>query len=132
MDIMESLVRRDLVAAGIKCQIPDQRPPTEDVAMNPETKAGPACLAPNQANFAALSPLSFLARTALVYPERTGVICGANRFTWRQTAERCRRLASALAKAGIGAGDTVAALAPNVPPLLEAHFAVPMAGAVLN
>jgi fatty-acyl-CoA synthase len=89
-------------------------------------------LAKNAANFAALTPLSFLARAASVYPDKIAVIDGERRFTWREFDERCRRFASALARRGIGAGDTVAVLAPNVPAMLEAHYAVPMAGAVLN
>jgi fatty-acyl-CoA synthase len=84
------------------------------------------------ANYAALSPLSLLRRTASVYPERPAVIYGDRRYTWEQTYRRCRRLASALAALGVGTGDTVSVLAPNIPPLLEAHFAVPMAGGVLN
>jgi fatty-acyl-CoA synthase len=86
----------------------------------------------NKANFVALSPIGFLLRAAAVYPERTAVIHGTRRYTWRQSLERCRRLASALAARGIGRGDTVALMAPNVPEAFEAHFGVPMAGAVLN
>lgn len=84
------------------------------------------------ANFAPLTPLTFLDRAAEVFPRRTAVIHGATRRTWAETAERCRRLAAALSARGIGRGDTVAVMAPNIPALLEAHFAVPMAGAVLN
>jgi len=84
------------------------------------------------ANHAPLSPLGFLARAAEVYPDRPSVVHGALRYTWRETAERCRRLASALAKRGVGRGDTVAAMLPNTPPMVEAHFGVPMTGAVLN
>ncbi|NIA68464.1 acyl-CoA synthetase [Pelagibius litoralis] len=83
-------------------------------------------------NHEALSPLSFLPRTAAVYPDRIGVIHGERRYTWKEVYERCRRLASALAKRGIGKGDCVAVMAPNTPPVLEAHFGVPAAGAVLN
>src|SRR6476620_4418130 len=86
----------------------------------------------NQANYTPLTPLTFLERAAYVYPERTSVIHGTQRFTWRETYARCRRLASALAKRGIGKNDTVAVMAPNVPAAFEAHFGVPMAGAVLN
>ena len=86
----------------------------------------------NAANFVSLSPLSFLERAARVYPDRTSVIHGERRFTWRETYARCRRLASALAKRGVGAGDTVAVMLPNVPAMAEAHFGVPMTGAVLN
>ena len=91
-----------------------------------------AGLGKNAANFVPLSPIGFLLRAALVYPNRTSVIHGDQRYTWRETLERCRRLASALAKHGIGRGDTVAVMAPNVPAIFEAHFGVPMAGAVLN
>jgi len=86
----------------------------------------------NPANHVALSPLSFLARAAEVYPQRAAVIYGERRLTWAQTYQRCRRLASALAKRGIGVGDTVAVMAPNVPSIFEAHYGVPMTGAVLN
>jgi 3-(methylthio)propionyl---CoA ligase len=86
----------------------------------------------NPANFVALSPIGLLLRTAAIYPERTAIIHGERRYTWRRSLERCRRLASALAARGIGRGDTVALMAPNVPEAFEAHFGVPMAGAVLN
>ncbi len=86
----------------------------------------------NAANYEALSPLSFLRRTAEVFPKRTAVIHGEDRTSYGELYVRCRRLASALAGVGIGIGDTVAVMAPNVPPHLEAHFGVPMAGAVLN
>jgi fatty-acyl-CoA synthase len=89
-------------------------------------------LARNPANFTALTPLGFLARAAAVYPEKLAVIDGARRFTYREFYERCCRFADALRRRGIGPGDTVAVLAPNVPALLEAHYGVPMAGAVLN
>ncbi len=84
------------------------------------------------ANYAPLSPLSFLERAASVYPDHVAVVHGALRRTWAETYERCRRLASALARRGIGRGDTVAVLAPNTPEIYEASFGVPMAGAVLN
>jgi fatty-acyl-CoA synthase len=86
----------------------------------------------NPANFVALSPLSFIERTAAVYPARLALVYAERRQTWAQTYQRCRRLASALAARGIGRGDTVAALLPNVPALFEAHFGVAMCGAVLN
>ncbi len=88
--------------------------------------------AKNTANYVPLSPLSFLTRAAAVYPDRLAVLHGARRFTWAESAARCRRLASALAARGIGRGDVVAFLAPNIPALFEAHFGVPMLGAVLN
>ncbi len=86
----------------------------------------------NPANFVALSPLSYLERTALIYPQRTAIVYGDVRQTWSQTYERCRRMASALVAKGIGRGDTVAVMLPNVPAMYEAHFGIPMSGAVLN
>ncbi len=86
----------------------------------------------NPANYAPLSPLSFLPRAAAVYPDRTAVVHGIERRTWAEAYERCRRLASALAQRGLGQSDTVAVMAPNTPPMWEAHHGVPMAGAVLN
>ena len=86
----------------------------------------------NPANYAPLTPLSFIERAAAVYPEQLAVVHGTQRFSWRDCYLRARRLGSALAKRGIGVGDTVAAMLPNVPPMVEAHFGVPMTGAVLN
>ncbi len=89
-------------------------------------------LAKNQANYTPLTPLTFIERAAAVYPARLAVVHGAYRATWAETYARCRRLASALARRGIGRNDTVAVMAPNVPAMMEAHFGVPMSGAVLN
>lgn len=89
-------------------------------------------LAPSAVNHIALSPLSFIERTASVYGEYPAVIHGAIRRNWQETYERCRRLASALRQRGIGKGDTVAVMLPNIPAMLEVHFGVPMIGAVLN
>jgi fatty-acyl-CoA synthase len=86
----------------------------------------------NAANYVPLSPISFLLRTASVYPNRLAVAYGERRYSWREVLERCRRLAGALAARGVGRGDTVAVMAPNLPEAFEAHFGVPMAGAVLN
>ena len=86
----------------------------------------------NTANYTALNPVTFLERAAYVYPDRISVIHGDWRMTWKETYARCRRLASALARRGIGRNDTVAVMAPNVPAIYEAHFGVPMIGAVLN
>ncbi len=99
---------------------------------SPDERYDAAHLAKGAANYGALTPLSFLPRAAAVYPDKPAVVHGALRFTYRQFHERCRRLADALRRRGIGPGDTVAVLAPNVPALLEAHYGVPMAGAVLN
>ena len=84
------------------------------------------------ANHAPLTPLSFLARAAAVYPTKPAVIHGDRSYTYAEFAARCRRLASALTRRGIGLGDTVAIMAPNVPAMLEAHYGVPLTGAVLN
>ncbi|NWF47886.1 acyl-CoA synthetase [Hydrogenophaga sp. D2P1] len=86
----------------------------------------------NEANFAPISPLSFIERTAEVYPDRMAIVHGDLRQTWAQTYARARQLASALQRAGIGKNETVAVMLPNTPPMVEAHFGVPMAGAVLN
>ena len=84
------------------------------------------------ANHVPLSPLSFLRRAALVFPGRVSVIHGERQYTWAETERRCRQLAAALAGRGVGPGDTVSVMAPNVPAMLEAHYGVPMCGAVLN
>jgi len=84
------------------------------------------------ANYAPLSPVTFLRRAAWVYPDKTAIVHGARRIGYRDFYARVRRFASLLTARGIGRGDTVSVLAPNVPCLLEAHYAVPMAGAVLN
>jgi fatty-acyl-CoA synthase len=89
-------------------------------------------LSRNAANFAPLTPLDFLKRAAAVHPRRAAVIHGAWSCDWAAAYARCRRLASALLRRGVGRGDTVAVMAPNTPALFEAHFGVPMAGAVLN
>ena len=91
----------------------------------PDLDKGPA-------NSVPLSPLSFLPRAAMVHPNHTAIVHGAQRVTWAEAYARCRRLASALRQRGIGPGDTVAVMAPNIPALWEAHQGVPMAGAVLN
>jgi len=84
------------------------------------------------ANFRPMTPIQFLRRAADVFPDRVAVIHGKLQYTWREYAERCRLLASALKRAGVGRGDVVTILSPNTPAMLEAHFGVPMAGAVLN
>src|SRR5687767_514894 len=81
------------------------------------------------ANYVPLTPLSFLPRAAHVFPRHIAIIHGSLRQTWAQTYTRCRQLASALRKAGIRKGDTVALMAPNIPAAYEAAFGVPMAGA---
>jgi len=86
----------------------------------------------NPANYTPLTPLSLIARASYTYPNHLAVVHGDRRYTWSETYARCRRFASALVKAGIGAGDTVALMAANTPEMIEAHFAVPMTGGVLN
>jgi fatty-acyl-CoA synthase len=100
--------------------------------MIPDQGAYSVGLDQTPANFVPLSPLSFLKRSAAVYPDLTSTVYEGRRFTWAQTYERCRRFASFLTGRGIGRGDTVAAMLPNLPAMNEAHFAVPMTGAVLN
>ncbi len=89
-------------------------------------------LAKNAANCVPLSPLSFLERSAMVYPQRASVVYHDTRYTWAQTYARCRQLASSLVRLGIRRQDTVSVIAPNIPALYEMHFAVPMTGGVLN
>ena len=89
-------------------------------------------LGPGAANLAPLTPLSFLPRSAAIYPDRPAIIYGERRVTFREFHVRARRLASALAARGIGEGDTVSVVLPNVPAMLDVHHGVPMLGAVLN
>ena len=84
------------------------------------------------ANFRPMTPMQFLRRAADVFPDRTAVIHGDIRYSWREHDLRCRLLASGLRRSGVGTGETVAVLSPNTPAMLEAHFGVPMSGAVLN
>ena len=86
----------------------------------------------NRANFTPLSPITFIERAAAVYPERIAQIHGAQRYSWAETYSRCRRLASALQQRGVDRNDSVALMLPNIPAMFEAHFAIPMAGAVIN
>jgi fatty-acyl-CoA synthase len=86
----------------------------------------------NAANYTPLTPLSLISRAAYVYPDQLAVVHGERRYTWAETYARSRRLASALTRAGIGPGDTVAVMAANTPEMLEAHFGVPMTGGILN
>ncbi|NRA55859.1 MAG: acyl-CoA synthetase [Gammaproteobacteria bacterium] len=89
-------------------------------------------LEPNPANYVALNPISFLERSAFVYPDKIATINGDIRRSWKQVYQRCCRFASALQQRGISKGDTVSIIAPNISEHFEAHFAVPMCGAVLN
>ena len=86
----------------------------------------------NAANYTPLSPLTFIKRTAAVYPQRAAVVHGTLTRSWSEMYARCRQLASALSRRGIGVGDCVAVMAPNIPEVLEAHFGIPMTGGVIN
>ena len=89
-------------------------------------------LTKNTANYIPLSPLSFLARTADIFGTRTAIVYENRQYSWQQTYDRSRALASALTRRGLGLGDTVSIIAANTPEMYEAHFGVPMAGCVLN
>src|SRR6202035_122048 len=91
-----------------------------------------AGLSPHPANYVPLTPVSFLTRAASAFAEKIAVIDGPRSYTYAQLLDRCVRLASALAALGVGRLDTVAIIASNIPEMIEAHFAVPMLGAVLN
>jgi fatty-acyl-CoA synthase len=121
--------RRSAVAAKPARSAKPAAARTRRVGKNGLFKDG---LQPNPANFAPLTPVSFLPRTAAIHPERIAVIHGRQRYSYRAFHERVQRLASALARRGIKAGDTVSAMLPNVPAMVEAHYGVPMLGAVLN
>ena len=103
-----------------------------DTRMSPKPNPYEFELDRNAANYAPLTPLTFIERAAYVYPRRLAVVHGERRYTWAQSYARCRRLASALSRRGIGTGDTVATMLSNTPEMLECHFGVPMTGAVLN
>jgi len=130
--------KRKARAAQKSRRVPVKRPTvaktaTKSPAPAKGRKGGPfASLKPNAANFAPLTPISFLPRTAAIHPERIAVVHGALRLTYQQLLERARRLSSALSRRGVRPGQTVAAMLPNVPAMLEAHHGVPMCGAVLN
>jgi fatty-acyl-CoA synthase len=113
---------------------PAQLQPRPAPRFKPALARGPydADLERNAANYQPLTPLTFLERAASVFPERTAIVHGTQRFTYANFYERAKRLASALAKRGIGKGDTVACMLANTPAMLEAHYGVPMTGGVLN
>src|SRR2546427_50930 len=89
-----------------------------------ETNPYEAGLDKNPANYTPLTPIGFLLRSAAIYPDRLAVAYGERRYSWRVALERCRRLAGALKAHGVGRGDTVALMAPNIPEAFEAHFGV--------
>jgi fatty-acyl-CoA synthase len=102
------------------------------LAVHPADSPYQTGLERNAANYAPLTPIRFLERTADVYPQRTAWIHGEQRCDYTTFRQQCRRLASALARRGVAPGDTVAVMLPNTPPMLEAHYGVPMTGAVLT
>jgi fatty-acyl-CoA synthase len=109
-----------------------ERRPKVRLGKHPDSSPYQQGLDQNPANHAPLTPLSFLERTADVFPGRTAVIHGPWRADYAELRARCRRLASALERRGVRPGDTVAVMLPNVPAMLEAHYGIPMAGAVIN
>ena len=86
----------------------------------------------NNANYIALTPLTFIERTKDIYPDYESIVYGNRIYTWRETYERCLKFASALEKHGIGLGDTVSIIAANTPEIFEAHYSIPMTGGVIN
>jgi fatty-acyl-CoA synthase len=124
-------MRRSVKSRPSVARMPGARPVSHKVALAAHN-IYERDLDKTAANYAALTPLQFIERTASVYPDHVALVHGARRQSWSETYARCRRLASALEKVGIGIGDTVAIMAPNIPEMYEAHFGVPMTGAVLN
>ncbi len=124
-------VRRSVKGRAAVARMPSARPAPHKAALAAHN-IYERDLDKTSANYAQLTPLQFIERTASVYPDHIALVHGERRQTWAETYARCRRLASALVKVGIGVGDTVAIMAPNIPEMYEAHFGVPMTGAVLN
>jgi fatty-acyl-CoA synthase len=129
--IVRPSLRRSAKSRPLVTRMPAPRP-----APHPAPRLGAGIyerdLDKTAANYAPLTPLQFIERAASVYPNQLALVHGSRRQTWSETYDRCRQLASALDKVGIGTGDTVAIMAPNIPEMYEAHFGVPMTGAVLN
>ncbi|MCX7364184.1 MAG: AMP-binding protein, partial [Alphaproteobacteria bacterium] len=124
-------VRRPAKTRPLVARVPAARPAPHKSAP-PNHNIYERDLDKTAANYAPLTPLQFIERTASVYPDHVALIHGSRRQSWAETYARCRQLASALEKVGIGVGDTVAIMAPNIPEMYEAHFGVPMTGGVLN
>ena len=124
-------VRRSVKGRAAVTRMPSARPASHKAALAAHN-IYERDLDKTSANYAQLTPLQFIERTASVYPDHIALVHGERRQTWAETYARCRLLASALVKVGIGVGDTVAIMAPNIPEMYEAHFGVPMTGAVLN
>ena len=124
-------VRRPAKTRPLVARVPAARPAPHKSAP-PTHNIYERDLDKTAANYAPLTPLQFIERTASVYPDHVALIHGSRRQSWAETYARCRQLASALEQVGIGVGDTVAIMAPNIPEMYEAHFGVPMTGGVLN
>jgi fatty-acyl-CoA synthase len=123
---------KPIARAPLRRRLPTPRPAPAHKAPLHSASIYERDLDKNAANYATLTPMQFLERTASVYPTRLALVHGDRRQTWGETYTRCRKLASALEKHGLGKGDTVTIMAPNIPEMYEAHFGVPMSGAVLN
>ncbi len=132
----QNMGKRKKIAVRVRSRAKAKGGAAKRTTPSGERHAGPsglfAGLIPDAANFAPLTPVSFLPRTTAIHPDRVAVIHGARRYSYHQLYDRARRLASALARRGIRAGDTVSVMLPNVPAMVEAHYGVPMLGAVLN
>lgn len=102
------------------------------MSTEPEVSIFDVALERTRANYRPLTPIDFLSWAGSVFRDRVGVVYRERRYSWGEVLARCRRFASALRRRGVGQGDTVAVLCPNIPPMLEAHYGIPMAGAVLN
>jgi fatty-acyl-CoA synthase len=129
--IARPVLRRPVKSRPLVARVPAPRPAPHKAAVLSHN-IYERDLDKTPANYAALTPLQFIERSASVYPDQVALIHGSRRQSWAETYARCRRLASALDKVGIGVGDTVAIMAPNIPEMYEAHFGVPMSGGVLN
>jgi fatty-acyl-CoA synthase len=125
------VLRRPVKNRASATRLPTSRPAPHKAHL-PSSNIYERDLDKTPANFAPLTPLQFLERSASVYPDHLALVHGPRRQTWAETYARCRQLASALEKVGVGIGDTVAIMAPNIPEMYEAHFGVPLSGAVLN
>ena len=131
-------VARKAKASKVKPKVVSKPKPKAAMKAKPAAKAKRGAnpylldLDKNPANYQSLSPLTFLERAAFTFPDRIAVLHGEQKITYREFYARCRRLASALTKRKIGLGDTVAVIAPNIPPMLDAHYGPLMIGAVLN
>jgi fatty-acyl-CoA synthase len=129
--VARTVLRRSVKDRPTVKRLPGARPAPHK-APAPSANIFERDLEKTPANFAALTPLQFLERSASVFPRHPALVHGARVQSWAETYTRCRRLASALEKHGIGKGDAVTIMAPNIPEMYEAHFGVPMCGAVLN